>query len=94
MVDIHSTDSTDTFVDTENAISDDDVQRYRPINRKQSDPGDYKGVARFISNILKFLVIKLGYDPISVDEYAQQIRWPNWSILLPEIPVKFSVLII
>ena len=40
----------------------------------------------FPSNWLDFLDISTGCIPVSADADAHQIRWPNWAILLPEIP--------
>ena len=37
-------------------------------------------------NPLDLLDISSGCVPVSVDADARQIRWPNWAILLPEIP--------
>ena len=39
-----------------------------------------------IANPLDFLDINLGCVPVSIDVAAYKITWPNWAVLLPEIP--------
>lgn len=39
-----------------------------------------------ISTPLDFLDIALGCVPVSIDVAAHKITWPNWAVLLPEIP--------
>lgn len=47
-----------------------------------------------ISNPLDFLDIDIGCVPVSVDAAARQLSWPNWVVLLPEIPSnrRFKIL--
>ena len=58
------------------------IQPPKTIQPRKTDTNDL-----FPSpNPLDFLDISLGCIPVSVDAAARQIRWPNWAVLLPEIP--------